>query len=133
MDFTSTNPFNDNEFSNVRVALKAGGTGKGLYMNNAQGNTFHNCNFEPSSGNTGIHLDSNLVINTSFYDVYIEGNTTGVNIASAQRTTFWGGMIVANTTNVTDTGLSTEYKRLCLAFLIFDTIIITPFDINLRY
>lgn len=72
-------------------------------MNKAQGNTFHNCNFEPTSGNTGIHLDTNLVVNTTFYDVYIEGNTTGINITSAQRTTFIGGMIVANTTNVTDT------------------------------
>lgn len=109
LDFTSTNPFNDNAFDNVRVALKTGGTGNGLYMNNAQGNTFHNCNFEPSSGNTGIHLDTNLVINTSFFDVYIEGNTLGVSITSSQRTTFYGGMIVANTTNITDTGLSTQY------------------------
>lgn len=120
MDFTSTNPFNDNEFSNVRVALKAAGSGKGLYMNNAQGNTFHNCNFEPSSGNTGIHLDTNLVINTSFYDVYIEGNTTGVNITSAQRTTFIGGMIVANTTNITDTWLDTAYLNTNVNYALYN-------------
>lgn len=120
MDFTSTNPFNDNEFSNVRVALKAWGTGKWLYMNNAQGNTFHNCNFEPSSGNTGIHLDSVNVINTTFYDIYVEGNTTGINIASAQRTTFIGGMIVANTTNVTDTGLDTAYLNTNVNYALYN-------------
>ena len=120
MDFTSTSPFNDNEFSNVRVALKAAGSGKGLYMNNAQGNTFHNCNFEPSSGNTGIHLDTNLVINTSFYDVYIEGNTTGVNITSAQRTTFIGGMIVANTANITDTWLDTAYLNTNVNYALYN-------------
>ena len=109
LDFTSTNPFNDNEFTNVRTALQVWWTWKALYMNNAQWNTSHNCNFEPSSGNTGIHLDTNLVINTTFYDVYIEGNTVWVNIANAQRTTFIGGMIVANWTNVTDTGLSTQF------------------------
>lgn len=110
-DFTSTNPFNDNAFDNVRVALKAGWAGKGLYMNNAQGNTFHNCNFEPWTGTgiTGIHLDTNLVINTTFYDVYIENNATWVNIANAQRTTFIGWMIVANTTDITDTWLDTSY------------------------
>lgn len=109
LDFTSTNPINDNAFENLRVALTTWGTGKGLYMNNAQWNTFFNCNFESASGNTWVHLDTVNVINTSFYDVYIEGNTTGVNIASAQRTTFFGWMIVANTTNVTDTWLSTQF------------------------
>lgn len=120
LDFTSTNPFNDNEFSNVRVALKAWGTGKWLYMNNAQGNTFHNCNFEPTSGNTGIHLDTNLVVNTTFYDVYIEGNTTGINITSAQRTTFIGGMIVANTTNVTDTWIDTAYLNTNVNYVLYN-------------
>lgn len=89
-------------------------------MNNAQGNTFHNCNFEPSSGNTGIHLDSVNVINTTFYDIYVEGNTTGINIASAQRTTFIGGMIVANTTNVTDTGLDTAYLNTNVNYALYN-------------
>ena len=48
-------------------------------------------------------------MNTTFINIYAENNNVGINIAWAQRTTFIGGMAVANTTDITDTGLDTTY------------------------
>ena len=111
IDLNSTNPINDNQFYNTRIALKAGWGGKGLYMNKAQWNSFYDLNVEPGTGAgiTGIHLDTVNCVNTTFINIYAENNNVGINIAWAQRTTFIGGMAVANTTDITDTGLDTTY------------------------
>ncbi len=124
-DFTSTNPINNNWFENIRIALKAWWAGKWLYMNNAQGNTFTNFNAEPWTwaGITGIHLDTNLVINTVFINPYLENNNVWVNISSSQRTMFIWGMIVANTTNVTDTGLDTAFLNTNVNYVLYQQMV----------
>lgn len=113
LDFTSTNPFNDNWFYDIRTALRAGGGGTGLKMNNAQGNAFYNLNVEPAvgAGITGIALTTANVLDTQFFNLYAENNATNVSIGSGVvRTTFVGGTnTLATTTNLSDLGTQTTF------------------------
>lgn len=113
LDFTSTNPFNDNWFYDIRISLKAGGAGTGLKMTNAQGNAFYNLNVEPATaaGITGISLTTANVLDTQFYNLYAENNATNVAIGAAViRTSFFGGTnTLATVANLTDAGSQTSF------------------------
>lgn len=104
-------PTNDNMFYNVRIANKSGGT-YGLYLTNGQANSFYNLNVEPAAatGNTGIYVGSANATDNVFVNAWVEGNTTGVTIASgAARTSFIGGSIAGNsTTDYSDSGTDTQ-------------------------
>lgn len=112
LDFTSTNPFNDNWFYDIRIGLRAGGAGTGLKMTNAQGNAFYNLNVEPATaaGITGIALTTANVLDTLFVNLYAENNATNVSIGAAVvRTTFIGGTnTLATSTNLSDAGFQTS-------------------------
>lgn len=107
----SGNPVNDNTFDTFRIRCRAGGAGKGLDLQNGNGNTFINMNCEPSTGAgiTGIAVGASAYSNT-FVGVYAENNATGVSITSgAVNTCFFGGEITSNTSDISDSGTSTQF------------------------
>lgn len=110
-----TTPTNDNMFMNIRTSLLAGGAGFGLKIVKGQSNNFYNCDFEPgtATGITGIALapaSNGDVYDTQFFGVYVEGNATGISINSnTQRTSFFGGQVVSNTANLSDSGQDTQF------------------------
>lgn len=112
INITPTNPVNMNLFENIRIAVKASGTG--LNITQGQGNTFINLDCEPASvtGTTGIALGNagTGVTDTTFLGVWVEGNNLGLSVnANVLRTKFFGGNIGYNNTNITDNSSSTEY------------------------
>lgn len=110
INITSTNPVNDNLFESIRIAAIANGTG--LKMTNGQGNTFYNLNVEPSSatGTKGLDLTTANTFANSFVGLWAEGNATGVSIgAGVLWTSFFGGNIVSNTANLSDSGTGTTF------------------------
>jgi hypothetical protein len=119
IDITSTNPVNDNQFENIRIALKAGGAGTGLKITNGQGNLFVNLNAEPGTGTgiTGVSLTTANTMDTCFVNSYFENNATNVSIGSGVlRTTFIGGTnTLAGTTNLSDSGTDTAFVNTRLA------------------
>lgn len=102
---------NFNYFENIRIRLKAGGGGKGVYISDSRGNNFTHVNVEPSTatGLTGIYVDGTSRDN-QFVGGWIENNATGVLIDSgASNNIFIGGSITSNTTDITDNGTGTVF------------------------
>lgn len=111
---SSTNPTNDNKFSDGFIGCTAGCTG--IHLNNAQANSFTNLSIEPGStvGTIGVKLEVSTGASNSgtfankFTNLYAEANGIGVYASSTIGTkevegnTFDGGQIVANTIDVID-------------------------------
>lgn len=114
---SSTQP-NQNYFTGMRIRPKAGGAGYALRIQDARGNTFINCDFEPGTGTgiTGVSLEQNATSlgyarETTFINCWFENNATNVNIdAGVSRTTFIGCSITsALTTDIVDNGTATVF------------------------
>ena len=111
---SSTNPTNDNKFSDGFIGCTAGCTG--IHLNNAQANSFTNLSIEPGStvGTIGVKLEVSTGASNSgtfankFTNLYAEANGIGIYASSTIGTkevegnTFDGGQIVANTIDVID-------------------------------
>lgn len=111
---SSTNPTNDNKFSDGFIGCTAGCTG--IHLNNAQANSFTNLSIEPGSvvGTIGVKLEvstgatNNGTFANKFTNLYAEANGIGVYASSTIGTkevegnTFDGGQIVANTIDLID-------------------------------
>lgn len=125
LNASSSKPFNDNWFSNVRVALKTTAAKPGIcvQLDNAQANTFTNLNCEPAAntGSTGIKIyadsgaNNNGTFSNIFNGVYIEGNATGTQVSGTVGTAvvygnnFYGGQIETNTVNTFDSSNTTNF------------------------
>lgn len=111
---SSTNPTNDNKFSDGFIGCTAGCTG--IHLNNAQANSFTNLSIEPATtaGTIGVKLEvstgatNNGTFANKFTNLYAEANGIGIYASSTNGTkevegnTFDGGQIVANTIDLID-------------------------------
>lgn len=116
---SSTNPTNDNKFSDGFIGCTAGCTG--IHLNNAQANSFSNVSIEPgsTSGTIGVKIETNAAATNNgtfankFFNLYAEANGIGIAASSSIGTkivkgnTFDGGQIVANTVDVQDSSNGT--------------------------
>lgn len=105
IELNGTTPTNHNYFVRCRIANRATGGDYGIYVGNAQGNSFVDISLEPAgiTGNTGVYMTTVNCFANIFQNMWIEGNAQGVLIdATPTYNTFSGGTITANTTNFTD-------------------------------
>ena len=118
---SSTNPFNDNTFINIRCGFNSGNnpatsTTYGLFLNNGQNNNFYNFNAEPahSAGTIGVDLQTANALSNSFFGLYAEANATSVLIGtSAKNNNFFGGQVCCHTgTSISDSGTRTLFLGL---------------------
>lgn len=113
IDSSGGNSVNNNTFSFLRCSYGANGTG--VHLDKAQLNVFYSCNFEPTSltGTTGIKIvatTADTTINNVFYAPYVEANAVGISLgANTHRTQFYGGQVVENTTNLSDSGTNSMF------------------------
>lgn len=116
IDASSTNPTNDNKFSDGFIGCAVSGC-IGINLNNAQNNLFYSVSLEPATaiGTIGVKIDvDNRATNSGtfanqFYGLYAEANKIGIAASSSISATkaihsngFFGGQIVANTTDTLD-------------------------------
>lgn len=113
ISIAGANAVNDNMFENIRISLRAGGAGTGVAIARGQSNNFYNLNIEPATGAgiTGLSITTANSFDNNFYGIYAENNATNVSIGSgALRNSFFGGQIIlAGTTNVSDSGTETNF------------------------
>ena len=113
ISIAGANAVNDNMFSNIRISLRAGGAGTGVAIARGQSNNFYNLNVEPATGAgiTGLAITTANSFDNNFYGIYAENNATNVSIgAGALRNSFFGGQIIlAGTTNVSNSGTETNF------------------------
>lgn len=108
INMTSTNPVNDNIFTNFFTGCNSTGC-IGLFMNQGNNNKFYGFKAEPANtNNVGIRITATVggdgVFDNQFYGSYIEANGVGISISAdpgsnggIQRNQFIGGIIDANT------------------------------------
>lgn len=116
IDASSTNPTNDNKFSDGFIGCAVSGC-IGINLNNAQNNLFYSVSLEPATsvGTIGVKIDVDARATNSgtfanqFYGLYAEANKIGIAASSSISATkaihsngFFGGQIVANTTDTLD-------------------------------
>lgn len=116
IDASSTNPTNDNKFSDGFIGCGVSGC-IGINLNNAQNNLFSGVSIEPATitGTIGVKIDIDARAANSgtfanqFYGLYAEANKIGIAASSSISSTkeihsngFYGGQIVANTTDTLD-------------------------------
>jgi hypothetical protein len=121
---STTNAFNANTVIGERCAPNSDGLGQrsyyGLYMNQAQGNTFTGDDWEPgtSSGTTGIYITSSNLSNesygNSFQGGYMEANATNTQITANVFDTTFTGMFdcCATVTEFSDKGTDTVVQNM---------------------
>jgi hypothetical protein len=93
---------NQNLWVNPRIRPKAGGAGTGIKLVDVRGATFLHANVEPATGTgiTGVSLDATCR-ECWFLNPWIEGNATGLSVASGVvRSGLIGGTVTANTTDI---------------------------------
>lgn len=120
IDSHTGNSVNNNMFKDIRCSY--GANGIGVRLDKAQLNTFYSCNFEPTSatGTVGIQVKAttaDTTINNVFYSPYVEGNATGISLAAnTHRTQFYGGQVVENTANLSDSGTNSLFAGIDIGY-----------------
>lgn len=117
IDASSTNPVNDNYFSNIFCGDAATSNVISVQLNNGNGNVFNQINPEPATltGTVGLKIfdnklaTNNGVFNNQFTNWYIEANGVGVSIADTVNPT--AGGIQRNTfTNITSEANTVDWS-----------------------
>lgn len=125
IDSHTGNSVNNNMFKDIRCSY--GANGIGVRLDKAQLNTFYSCNFEPTSttGTVGIQVKATTAdstINNAFYSPYVEANATGISLAAnTHRTQFYGGQVVENTANLSDSGTNSFFAGIDIGYAQYNT------------
>lgn len=132
IDMNSANPVNDNIFTNVFTGCSSASC-IGVEIKNGNNNKFYGFRAEPAltTGTIGVKLfdaaTGDGTFDNEFYGSYLEANGTGVLVSATlgsgggvSRNSFIGGIADANTTDINDSGVDTQFYNFDKNFVHFD-------------